>query len=515
MASAPTVLEGPDLAAGIACADVHEGRPTFGHAAGVPILLVRRGDLISAVSGACTHWHSPLKSAQVAGDRVYCPWHHACFNLDTGAVVGGPTLDPLPVFRTLVEHGRVRVLEARTFAPLTPPTEAPSSVVIVGAGAAGAVCAETLRAEGYSGRVSLVGDEAPVDRPNLSKDYLAGKAEPAWMPLRTSEFYSSREIDLTIDDPVSAIDTMGHQVRLRGGTNLGYGALVIATGAAATALTIPGATLPHVLRLRTLADADAIIARAQTTRGVVVIGASFIGLEVAGSLRTRGLDVAVVAPEPVPMAAALGAEVGGYIRGLHESNGVVFHMGVRPMSIGTQTVTLSDGRVLAAGLVIVGVGVTPRTELAAAAGLEVERGIVVDQWLRTSHPNIYAAGDACRHPYHGGLVRIEHWAVAMAQGRAVARTILARGEPYAAVPYFWSQHYAVAITVIGSAEGWDRVDVHGKLADGGAIIAYRRGNRIVAVGAVGDAGGTIVAAESALQSGDEDALERIVLGGAS
>ncbi len=505
------VVEGPDLAVGVALEELVERVPLLGHVAEEPVMLLRRGSEVSAFGGLCPHWHLSLKDARIVGETIRCPWHHACFHLDTGAALGGPALDPLPRFAVIQEGDRVRVGAVIVpVGPSSPPRE-PSSVVIVGAGAAGVACAVALRVEGYVGALTLVGDEAPVDRPNLSKDYLTGKAEAAWMPLRPPAFYEAAHIDLVLDDPVAAIDPAAHTVRLRGGRSLSYGALVLATGAEPITLSIPGADLPHVSVLRTLADADGILKRSRTARSAVVIGASFIGLEVAASLRERGLRVTIVAPEPVPLGVALGDEVGSYVRTLHEAKGVTFRLGARPARIDAHTVTLDDGTELEADLVVVGVGVKPRAALAEAAGLITDRGIVTDLDLRSSEPDIYAAGDVCRFPDGGALVRIEHWVVAMNQGRAIARTLLGRGKAERDVPFFWSQHYGVVISVVGRAEGWDRAEVNGQIAHGDATIAYRRGARIVAVATIGRASASL-AAEEALQRGDQSALERVALG---
>lgn len=509
MSEATGGLEGPDLAKGVALSDLGEGVPFVGHALGQAVLLVRQGEQVSAVGALCTHWHLALASGLVVGNTIRCPFHHACFDLQSGAVVGAPALDPLPSFDVVRDGDRVRVGELRFPAVAPHPARSPSSIVIVGAGAAGAACAETLRVEGYTGPITMLGDEAPVDRPNLSKDYLTGKADPAWMPLRSPSFYQDRQIALTTGDRVVRCDPLEHRVWLESGRALPYGALVLATGATASTLPIDGATLPHVLRLRSLADADAILARVGTARDVVVVGASFIALEVAASLRIRGVAVTVVAPEAVPMLAALGEEVGTYFRSIHEAKGVSFRLGRRPVRVRLDAVDLDDGSSIRADLVVLGVGVQPQTAIAEGAGLALDRGIVVDALFRTSAPDVYAVGDVARHPFGGEMVRIEHWVVAMRQGRALARGLVGRGSPYRDVPFFWSQHYDVVISVVGHAERWESAEVYGVLADGDATVAYRREGRILAVATIGRNAASL-AAESAMERGDSDAVERIV-----
>lgn len=509
MPETPPTPTGPDLAAGVPFTDLVPDTPLLGHVHGTPVILVRSGDDVSAVSATCTHWHGPLAEGSVVGGSIRCPWHHACFDLQSGAVLGPPALDALTTYAVVHEGGTVRVGAERAAVTPSRPAEAPSAVVIVGAGAAGAACAEALRSEGYAGSITLASDEGPVDRPNLSKDYLAGKAEAAWIPLRPSAFYAEHDITVLTDDPVVTLEPAAHRVVLRSGRTLGYGALVLATGAEPVRLPIDGADRPHVLRLRTLADADAIIARAATARRAVVIGASFIGLEVAASLRTRGLEVAVVGPEAVPLATVLGPELGAYVRGLHAARGVRFHLGRKPTRIDDSGVTLDDGTVVAAELVVMGVGVKPRVALAEAAGLRVDRGIVVDASLRTSAADIYAAGDVARHPGATGLVRIEHWVVAMQHGRAIARTLVGRGAPFADVPFFWSQHYAVTIGYVGHAERWDDLRIDGSLEAGDATVTLREAGHIRAVITVGR-DEVSLRAEAAMQRGDTAGLEAIV-----
>ncbi len=392
-------LSGPDLEAGVKWDGLADGQPLLGHAGGEAVMLVRRGEQLFATGASCTHYGGPLAEGLVVGDTVRCPWHHACFDLRTGQAIGAPALNDIACFEVQRQGGLVRVGKKREAAAPKPTAGSSiASVVIVGSGPAGAVCAETLRKLGYGGAVTLVGDEAPVDRPNLSKDYLAGAAPEEWMPLRPPEFYAEQKVDFVHGDAAASIDTAARRVTLASGKTLSYGALVLATGAEPRRLSIPGADLPHVRLLRTLEDSRAIIARATGAKRAVVIGASFIGLEAAASLRARGLEVDVVGTEAVPLARVLGDEIGALVREAHEAKGVRFHLGQQPEAIDAREVTLNDGTRLPADVVVVGVGVTPRTALAQAAGLRVDNGIVVDEHLRTSAPDVYAVGDVARFP---------------------------------------------------------------------------------------------------------------------
>jgi NADPH-dependent 2,4-dienoyl-CoA reductase/sulfur reductase-like enzyme/nitrite reductase/ring-hydroxylating ferredoxin subunit len=511
--SGATELKGPDLAQGVAASDVPEGGMLLGHAHGEPVLLVRRRGDVSAIGATCTHYGGPLADGLVIGDSIRCPWHHACFSLRTGEPVRAPALNPVPCFRVHTEGGRVRVV-AKEEATLTKRmTSGPSSVVVVGAGAAGNACAETLRRQGYSGPIALVGAEGtpPIDRPNLSKDYLAGTAPEEWMALRGDEFYNDQRITWAAGDRVASIDVERHLVALESGQSLEFGALVLATGAEPVRLPIPGADMSHVLTLRTLADSRAIIARAKEAKRAVVVGASFIGLEVAASLRARNVEVDVVAPETMPLGRVLGDGLGALVRRVHEEHGVRFHLASRPAAIDASTVTLTSGEKLPADFVILGVGVRPAVTLAERAGIAVDRGIVVDERLRTSAKDVWAAGDVARwpHPRTGKPIRVEHWVVAGRMGQLAARSVMSDAVRCDIVPFFWSAHYDLVINYVGHAEEWDAVDVAGDLAARDAAVAYRKDGRTLAVATIGRDLAAL-AAEAAMENDDESALSALV-----
>jgi NADPH-dependent 2,4-dienoyl-CoA reductase/sulfur reductase-like enzyme/nitrite reductase/ring-hydroxylating ferredoxin subunit len=482
---------GPDLRQGIAIERLAAGAPVLGHVGGEAVLLVRRDGDVFAVAATCTHYGGPLAEGIVVGDTIRCPWHHACFSLRTGAALRAPALDGLTRWQVELRDGMVFVREPLPAEPRQTLGAAgmPTSVVIIGGGAAGNAAAECLRQEGYAGPVTLLSADGapPCDRPNLSKDYLAGTAQEDWVLLRPPEFYTEQRIDLRLGARVATIEPALRGVRLSDSSRLSYGALLLATGAEPIRLAVPGADLPHVHLLRTLADSRALIAKAAGARHCVVIGASFIGLEVAASLRARQLAVHIVAPEARPMERVMGPAIGDMVRGIHEQHGVVFHLGATATAIDEHSVTLSTGERLAADLVVVGIGVRPATVLAEQAGLTVDRGVLVDEFLQTSAPGIFAAGDIARWPDRrtGIPIRVEHWVVAERQGQVAARNMLGRGERFDAVPFFWSQHYDTAISYVGHAEHWDRIEIDGDPAARDCTASFWDGEKKLAVVTVG------------------------------
>jgi len=499
-----------DLKSGIAIDEIADGGMLTGEVDGENAVLVRRGGEIFAVGAECTHYHGPLADGIVTGDTIRCPWHHACFDLRTGAPTA-PALNPIPVWNVEQRDGRVFVTTKREIPPAPRPQTNVQSVGIVGAGVAGNAAAEMLRREGFAGTISVIGAEetVPIDRPNLSKDYLAGSAPEEWMPLRDTDFYRGQNIELMTGRRAVALDAKSKTLTLDDGSKRTFDAILIATGSEPVRLSPPGASRIHTLR--TLRDSRTIIAEAEKGKRAVVIGASFIGLEVAASLRAREVDVTIVAPDAIPLGKTMGAEVGAFIRRLHEEHGVHFRLGTTVSTFEGDRVILATGEPLLADFVVAGVGVRPNTQLAEAAGLTIDQGIVVDQFLCTSADGIYAAGDVAHYPdpFSGQNVRVEHWVAAGRQGQTAALNILGRPTPHTAPPFFWSAHYDVTIAYVGNAAGYDRVEVHGSLDERRALVAYRVGPRIAAVAAIGlDRESLLI--EKAMEDGDQREVERIV-----
>jgi NADPH-dependent 2,4-dienoyl-CoA reductase/sulfur reductase-like enzyme/nitrite reductase/ring-hydroxylating ferredoxin subunit len=481
----------PELTLGIDGSSIADGGRVLGRVGDDEVVLVRSGNRFFAVGAHCTHYHGPLAEGLVVGGTIRCPWHHACFNLETGDAVRAPALDPVACWRVERVDNKV-IVRDRLPAPRPTPgsvTQHPSSVVIIGGGAAGLAAADMLRREGYEGPVTMISadQDAPVDRPNLSKDFLAGEAQDDWIPLWPEDLYRERHIELLVGSRVTAIDPGARTILLENGSRREFGCLLIATGADPVHLPISGHDSGNVRYLRSFADSRAIVELAGAAKHAVVIGASFIGLEVSASLRTRGVAVDVVAPDHVPLERVMGTELGRFIQSIHEAHGVVFHLERTATSVAGRTVTLSDGSTLDADFVVMGVGVKPSIAIAEKAGVAIDRGIAVNEFLETSVPGVFAAGDVARwpDPHSGERIRVEHWVVAERMGQVAARNMLGRRERFDAVPFFWSQHYDVTIRYVGHAERWDTVKIDGSLDARDASVTFARDGRTLAVATIG------------------------------
>jgi len=493
MAQDQSTPAGPDLTQGVALADFTDGK-LAGRVGDQDVLVVQAGADIFAVDAHCSHYHGPLSDGLVTGQSIRCPWHHACFDLRTGEATCAPAFNALSCWRVERSGEKIFVREklphpdAISASRPKEPASSPDKIVIVGGGAAGFAAAEMLRREGHRGSIVMLSSEAsaPVDRPNLSKDYLAGSAREDWMPLRPDGFYNENGIDLRLKTEVKQIDVRARNVGIAGGGTYHYDRLLIATGAEPVRLPIPGAAQPHVHLLRSLADSRAIMDSASNARRAVVIGASFIGLEVAAALRARDIEVHVVAPEQRPMERVLGPQFGDFVRALHEEHGVIFHLEDTVVAIEGKRAKLKSGATIEADVVVVGIGVQPRLILAEKAGLTLDRGVRVNAYLETSEPGIYAAGDIARWPdrHSGEDIRVEHWVVAQRQGQTAARNMLGRHEKFDAVPFFWSQHYDVPINYVGHAERWDEIEVDGDIFSRDCLVRFKRKGRVLAVASI-------------------------------
>jgi len=492
-------LTGPDLEKGVEASSVGAGKMIAGHAFGEAVLLAHVEPNWFAIGAKCTHYGAPLAEGVLVGETIRCPWHHACFELRNGAASHAPALNDLPCYNIALENDIVRVTGKRTGGQLrgrgmqprgsrapervvleANPITGPSSVLIIGAGAAGNACAEMLRREGYRGPVTLIdGDrDAPYDRPNLSKDFLAGTAPEDWLPLHPKEFYETQRLEILSGVTAQNIDAKARTVRLSDGSTRSYEVLLIATGATPIHLDVPGGE--RISYLRTLGDCRAIIDKAVNAKSAVVIGGSFIGLEVAASLVARGLQIHIVAPEKIPLERVLGAELGTLIRNVHEQQGVAFHFGRTAKTVDAKGVVLDDATRIEADLIVAGVGVRPNLDLAESAGVVVDNGIAVNEFLETSVAGIFAAGDVARWPdaYSDARLRVEHWVVAERQGQVVARNMLGYRDRFDDVPFFWSTHYdKVSIQYTGHVERWDEIKIDGDVTKMDCAVSYMIGGQ--------------------------------------
>ncbi|MGI4760046.1 MAG: FAD-dependent oxidoreductase [Janthinobacterium lividum] len=475
---------------------------------GPQVLLTRQQGQVHAFAPNCPHYGAPLEKGKVLNGRLICPWHHACFKLDSGHLCEPPALDDLPTYTVREADGRILVQvpaspPASTDKPDATPTAevggtplAPASApadartfVIVGGGAAGEFAAQTLRREGFAGRVVLVSaEEKPYDRTKLSKAYLAGKAQPETMPLRTADFYAQQKIELLTNTRATGLDLASRQVQLEAQPPLPYDQLLLAPGATPNLLPkLPGHDLAGVLPLRTQADADRVLAAAKDAKQVVIIGSSFIGMEAASSLTSETRQVTVIAQEQVPFERVLGPEIGAMFQKLHESKGVKFEVEAEVTALlgedGYVTgVQLKSGHTVPADAVVLGVGVRPATEfLKEAFTLEKDGGLAVDAFLQAAD-NVYAAGDIARFPLAptGQPTRIEHWRVAQQHGQAAARNMLGQRQAFTAAPFFWTQQYGKSLRYAGHAERWDEIIYQGDVAQQDFLAFYVLENRLVA-----------------------------------
>lgn len=480
----------PDLAAGVALDRIPDGGLLAGVVGDDPVILTRSGDAVRAFAGKCTHLGAPLAEGLVVDGAVRCPWHHACFDLDSGRALAAPAFDALQAWTVERDGDTVRVgspvAEPRGGSAAVIPTG--PGMVIVGGGAAAYAAAVALRRTGADRPVTVISDDAhpPYDRTLLTKDYLDGKFGDDRLPIAAMTL-ADLGVELLTGVAVTAIDRAAKRVVLGDGRAVPYAKLLLATGAEPGRLDVPGADLPHVGVLRGLDDCRALLGRIDGAANVVVVGSSFIGLEAAASLRSRGLEVTVVTPETTPMAGKIGPELSRAIIDVHRAKGVQFRLGAAVARVENRAVRLEDGTVLPAGAVVVGVGVTPRTALAEAAGLAVDGGVVVDAHLRTSDPDIYAAGDIARwpDPHSGTAIRVEHWVVAERQGETAGANMAGGAKPFTDVPFFWSKHFDFSFRYMGHAAAWDAVRIEGDLSARNAAVRFTKDGRELAVATVG------------------------------
>ncbi|HVU30147.1 MAG TPA: FAD-dependent oxidoreductase [Sphingomicrobium sp.] len=469
---------GPDFSLGISLHEIPEEGTISGRVGEDPVLLSRLAGELYAIGGACTHYGGHLGDGVMGRTTVRCPLHHACFDLRTGAVLRAPALDPVDRWLVEVEGDRAIVRRKAEIPEPIKPTTAPDvrKIVIVGGGAAGLACSNELRRRGFEGEVTILSadQDAPCDRPNLSKDFLAGSAPEEWLWLRGDDWYSGNAIDLRLGTVVTGIDQAAGIVSTESGEQFPYDRLLLATGSEPNRLSLPGFDAPNVLTLRTVQDARAIADRAKRGARAVIIGASFIALESAAALRHREVEVDIVSVEEIPLERVFGAELGNHIRRLHEANGVRFHLGSVLSGFDGESVELAGGERIPCDFVLVGIGVKPRTSVAELAGVSTDNGVIVDAQLQTSQPGIYAAGDIAAYPdpFGDAYQRVEHWVVAERQGEIAAANMLGAARRFESAPFFWTEQYGVTIRYVGRASGWNTVALEGSFEERSLVARY-------------------------------------------
>lgn len=452
-----------------------------------------------AVGGICTHYGGNLAEGSCKGDRVYCPWHMSAFNMVTGDLEEPPGLDAVPRFEVRIDGDNVivRVPEGagdrREHAMAKQNAAAdPRTFVILGTGAAGLAAAETLRQDGFQGRVVMITQEKrlPYDRPELSKGYLQGANPEEVLWLRPEEFFAAHDLEIMLEKKVSKVEPATKSLTFADGAGMKYDALLLASGGAARTLEVPGADLANVFTLRNTEDAAAIIAAAKEGARAVTVGASFIGMETAGSLAGRGLKVTVTAPGQIPFQRTLGPEIGRMWQRLLEENGVSFRLGVRVVGLEgqgrVQAVVLDNGEKLPADLVIAGVGVRPATEMLRGVPLNPDGSVTVDEYLQVAE-GLYAAGDIARFPdwRTGELIRIEHWRLAMQHGRVAAHNMAGKKTAFRDVPFFWSERLDIHFQYVGHAAEWDEIIYQGDPAGRDFLAFYVKNRKVLAVAGCG------------------------------
>jgi NADPH-dependent 2,4-dienoyl-CoA reductase/sulfur reductase-like enzyme/nitrite reductase/ring-hydroxylating ferredoxin subunit len=472
--------------------EIAEGEPRVLAAGDRDVYLVRIDGVVRAVGTECPHYHEQLVKGVILDREIVCPAHFARFDVRNGRMVSPPALDDLPRFPVEIRDGDVWVGPVEKPRFPKPAGDDPRTFLIVGGGAAGEAAAETLRREGFAGRIVMITaeDERPYDRPNLSKDLLTGAAKPEWMPLRGPKFHANQKIELLTGRRVIAVDPAAKTATLSTGEKLAFDRALIATGGVPRKPAIPGADAGGCFLLRSLADGRALIAAASAWKRAVLVGAGFIGMELASSLAERGLRVQVVAPEPLPFAKVLGDRIATMLLERQKENGVEFHLGTIPVRVtgtpGEMRVGLSDGGAVSGAFVVFGLGIEPAIDCLAGTGLAGPDGIPVDARFCTRHPDIFAAGDVAIAPdVAGEVTRVEHWAVAQRQGRHAARAMLGSPAPYGEAHFFWTRQAGIPLKYVGAARTWDEIIYRGDVGSAKFLAGFYRAGGLKAAATVG------------------------------
>ncbi|MBN2105164.1 FAD-dependent oxidoreductase [bacterium] len=476
-------------------ADLQNNQPVVIKVDDHEIFLLRQDNDVVAVGNECPHHGAPLNEGFITDHELVCPWHNARFDLQHGQPISPPALDGLPVYETRVDKGAVFIRAKKEPAISKPEGPEPRVILIVGAGAAAQSAAETFRRQGFAGKIQMLTREKdlPYDRTLLSKPYLSGQKTDENMLLRSQEFYEDLEIEVMTGCMVHEIDISKRKAYAGQGESFIYTQCLLATGGIPRKPGIPGEDLNNVVTLRSWDDGRKIRSALKKVKQVLIVGAGFIGLEAAASLRDAGVRVHLVAPEKVFLAPVFGEAVGKYLLSQHESRGVRFHLGhtvkeYHGDKMGyVREAELSDGTLLPVELVIEGLGIDPAVDYLKGTGLLENGEVLVDGRLQTHHPEIFAAGDIARipDPVTGEPHRFEHWVEAQRQGKHAALSMLGAEDNYNEVPFFWTRQYGQSLKYIGNAPQFDRTAVLGDIRKGEFLIGYYSGGRLSAAASIG------------------------------
>ncbi|MEC4984363.1 MAG: FAD-dependent oxidoreductase [Oscillatoria sp. PMC 1068.18] len=465
------------------------------------VLLAKIDGKYHATGAFCTHQSAPLAQGILSKDRVICPWHNAAYNPRTGEQYEPPGLDCLTHFQVHLEGENVIVTIPENFSSQHPPQMGQQNLevsdkifVILGSGAAGVNAAEALRHEGFQGRIIMITSEEklPYDRVVMSKQYLQGSTLPKdSLPLRDADFYNQNNIELLTGKFVIRVDAETKQITFADNSTINYDSLLLATGAKANKLKVPGADLANIFTLRSYQDSDEIVTTAESDKKAVIVGSSFIGMETAASLTKQGVSVTVVSPEKVPFKQLLGEKIGKLYQKIHEENGVTFQFETKATEfVGkdkVEAVILENGEKIPADLVIVGIGVKPATDYLEKVELnEKDNSINTDEYLQVTD-SLYAAGDLATFPYwyNQEPTRIEHWRLAAQHGRIAAKNMAGKRVKYEGVPFFWTAQFTIGMRYVGHVEDWEETIVQGDLSESEFLAFYVKNKRILAVAANG------------------------------
>ena len=469
-----------------ATSDLQDGEMKEVTVGDTPILLSRVDGKFYAIHGHCSHYGASLAQGALYNTQVICPWHHACFDVTTGEQKEGPGLDNVAAYKVTVKNNQVLVHLPEVISAPASPAKASSAdskhTLVIGGGAAATHAVQAMRAAHYTGKITIVTEEndLPYDRTALSKKFLQGNATADELSLREADFYEGSAIELK-HQRVTQLNAEAKTARLEDGETIAYDQALLSSGSKVNALSVPGSDYTNVYTLRSLSDSQAIREAAQSAQRVVIIGASFIGMECAASLQSVGCTVTVVAPDVYPFASKWGDRIGKMIRSLHETEGIQFRAERKVERIEgngrAQRVVLDDGETLPADLVVVGIGVHPATDFVTGLEKADDGGIVVDEHLMAGH-DIYVAGDIAQFPYAGQPVRIEHWRLAAQQGAVAGRNLAGMEEVFDRVPFFWTAQQGKNIRYVGHAESYDEIVYQGKVEEQDFIAFFIKDNSV-------------------------------------